>query len=54
MNFGDAGFDDVLDLIGSRFLLTAALRAASGELSSLEEGGVNGMGAILRLMFYVL
>lgn len=55
MNFGDAGFDSVLDLIGSLFLLTAALRAANGELCSLlDDGGVNGNGAMLSLMACLL
>lgn len=55
MNFGDVGFDDELDLIGSLFLLTAALRAANGELFSLlDEGGVNGNGAMLKLLIFLL
>jgi hypothetical protein len=48
VNFGDAGFEDVLDLLGSFFLFTPALRAANGEDASLpDEGGVNGVGAMI-------
>lgn len=47
MNFGDADFNEVLDLLGGLFLVTPT-RAAKGDDASLpDEGGVNGVGAMM-------